>query len=337
MGDNMTTNPASFQALRSYRGDAGDTVSRVEALSLDALTEGELLVRTRWSGVNYKDSLAVTGRARILEGSPRIPGIELVGEVLESDSPGFTPGMMVLVHGFQTGIRYDGGFSEIARVPAGHAVAVPAGLSPFEAAVLGVPGFTAGFTLQRFIDLGLTPDHGAIAISGGMGAVGMLAIGIFKRAGYRVAALTRQAGNAPALQALGADEIIVASDYENANRPLEPARFAAALDNVGGKALSWMLRSLREGGILASVGNAAGNEYSTNVLPFILRNATMIGIQANAPHDVRRQVWSRLGSDWKPDMASLQPHIHELNLSGLPEHCQLQVSGKTSGRTLVRL
>lgn len=332
----MPSIPTAFRAMRTYR-DTNGTTSRLETIALDDLTAGELLVRVNWSGLNYKDSLAVTGKAKILEGSPRIPGIELVGEVLSGEAQGIAPGTTVLVHGFQTGIRYDGGFSEIARVPAAHAVPVPAGLSPREAAVLGVPAFTAGLALQRFSAMGLTPASGTVAVSGATGAVGMMAITVLKRAGYRVAALTRKADNTAMLHKLGADEVITAADYENANRPLETARFAAAMDNVGGATLAWMLRSLNDAGMLASIGNTTGNDYPGNVLPFILRNATMIGIQANASPEVRRQVWGKLGAEWKPDLSVLEPHIHQINLDELADHCARQVDGKTSGRTLLRL
>jgi putative YhdH/YhfP family quinone oxidoreductase len=324
-----------FRGLRTYRRDRG-VESRVEALGVNDLTPGELIVRARWSGINYKDSLAVTGKARILTGSPRIAGIELVGEVLEGDAPGIGPGSTVLVHGFQTGIEYDGGFSEIVRVPAAHAMLLPVGLSAHEIAILGVPAFTCALALERFERMGVSPESGLVAISGSTGAVGIMAIGILKRAGYRVAALTRNLGNSQALRALGADEVIEAS-FDDARRPVEEPRFAAAIDNVGGSTLSWMLRSLQNDGVLASVGNAADNAFSGNVLPFILRNVTMLGIQANAPRDVRKRLWARLASDWKPDFSVLRAHVREVSLDGLLEHCERQVQGGTSGRTLLAL
>lgn len=323
----------SFRALRAH-DRAGRVESRLETLSVEALTAGELVVRTRWAGVNYKDSLAVTGQAKVLERLPLIPGIELVGEVVASEDPSFALGDNVLVHGFRTGVAFDGGFAEIVRVPAAHASRVPEGLSPREAAIIGVPGFTVAMALDRFEGQGLLPGDGPVAVSGAGGAVGLLALAILARAGYEVSALTRRPAAAEALRAGGASEVVDASDCVS-TRPLEKPRFAAAIDNVGGATLSWLLRSLKDKGQLASVGNASGIEFSANVLPFILREVQMFGIVANASWPVRRRLWARLAGEWKPDFGRLAPHVSEIGLHDLAAHCERQVSGETAGRTLV--
>lgn len=325
----------TFRALRVHQTPSGSE-ARIEALTLADLTAGEVVIRTHWAGINYKDSLAVTGKAKVLTGYPRIPGIELVGIVESSTSPEIAVGSDVIVHGFQTGIDSDGGLSERVRVPAQRVMAVPQGLSPREAAILGVPAFTVALALDRFEAAGLTPGSGPVAVSGASGAVGMAALGILGRAGYESVALSRRAEWIDPLKALGASEVLLVDAAVEDKRPLERARFAAAIDNVGGVVLSWLLRSLRDHGQLAAVGNAAGIGITTNVLPFILRQATMFGVVANAPWPVRRRLWARLASDWKPDLGAVEPHVREIALDEVPAHCEAQVAGRSAGRALVR-
>ena len=325
----------SFRALRVHQVPSGSE-ARIELQTLNDLTDGDVVIRTRWSGINYKDSLAVSGKAKVLSGSVRIPGIELVGVVETSDSPHVAVGSDVIVHGFRTGIDFDGGFSERVRAPAAHVMVIPPGLSPREAAILGVPAFTVAIALDRFESAGLAPGSGPVAVSGASGAVGMAALGILQRAGYESIALSRRPEWVEPLKGLGASEVLLVDAAVEDKRPLERGRFAAAIDNVGGPVLSWLLRSLKDHGQLASVGNAAGIGFTANVLPFILRQATMFGVVANAPWAVRQRLWARLANEWKPDMKALEAHVHEVELDGVPVHCEAQVAGRSAGRTLVR-
>ena len=327
--------PDSFMAVRSDYIDKR-VVSKLVPLRLDDLSPGEVIIRTQYSGVNYKDCLSIKGKAKVIASYPRIAGVELVGEVVESSVDAFSSGQSVIVHGFQTGIAFDGGFAEYARVPAAHIMPIPEELSPWQAAMIGVPGFTVAMVLERFQQLGIQPGSGTIAVSGATGAVGVLTILILSRAGYRVAALTRRTEVAAALEALGASEIIDANTIENESKLVEKARFAGAVDNVSGPTLSWLLRSLQEGGALASVGNASGNSFETNVLPFILRGVNMFGIVANAPWPVRHRLWKKLATDWRPDLSLLESHIHTIGIGDLLEYSERHLSGKTSGRTLLR-
>lgn len=325
----------TFRALRVHQTPAGSE-ARLETLSPGDLTGGEVLIRTRWAGINYKDSLAVTGKAKVLSGYPRVPGIELVGVVESSDAPELAVGSDVIVHGFQTGIDFDGGLSERVRAPAAHVMPVPPGLSPREAAILGVPAVTVALALERFEAAGLRPGGGPVAVSGASGAVGMAALALLRRAGHEPVALSRRAEWVEPLKALGAAEVLLVDAAVEDRRPLERGRFAAAIDNVGGPVLSWLLRSLADQGQLASVGNAAGIGFTANVLPFILRQVTMFGVVANAPWPVRRRLWARLAGDWKPDLTALEAHVREIDLEGVQAHCEAQVAGRTAGRTLVR-
>ena len=334
----MTPEPftsSSFHALRSHSVE-GRVQSRIEVLGLEDLSPGEVVVRTRHAGINYKDCLAITGGAKIISEFPRIAGIEAVGEVVASDVAQFQPGDAVMVHGFQTGIAFDGGFSACLRVPQQHLQKLPAGLSALEAAIIGVPGFTAAMALERFEELGVRPDSGPVAVSGAAGAVGLLAIAILSKAGYRVAAITRRPQQQGAvLQQLGATEVIDAAVLVAPQRPLEKARFAAAIDNVGGPMLSWLLRSMQDGACVASVGNAGGNNYEGSVLPFIMRRVQLFGVVANAPWPQRQRLWQRLASEHKPDFARLMPHVHHIGLDQLMGHAARQLEGATAGRTLL--
>ncbi len=326
--------PADFPALRTHLIE-GKAESRLERLGLEDLSPGDVVVRTRYAGVNYKDCLSLHGQARIIASFPRIAGIELVGDVVESSSGQFQPGQDVLVHGFQTGIAFDGGFSRYVRVPAAHVQALPDGLTPHETAVLGVPGFTAAMALERFEASGITPETGPVAVSGAGGAVGLTAIAILARAGYRVSAITRRMAQGEGLRSVGATEVIDAAVLDQPQRPLEKARFAAAIDNVGGAMLSWLLRSMQDGGCVASVGNAGGNSFEGSVLPFIMRRVELFGIVANAPWPQRHRLWARLGGDWKPDFSKLLPYVHHIRLEQLMAHSARQLQGTTSGRVLV--
>jgi len=331
-----TSIPAAFTALRSH-SEAGQVASRLERIRLDELSPGDIVLRARHSGVNYKDCLSILGQTRIITRFPRIAGIEVVGDVLESSDARFPPGSEVLVHGFQTGIDFDGGFSEVVRVPAAHVQKLPEGLTSLQAAILGVPGFTAAMALERFEQLGVRPQDGLVAVSGAGGAVGLLAIAILSKAGWRVAAITRRMQQADALRELGAAEVIDAGLAAQPQRPLEKARFAAAIDNVGGSVLSWLLRSMQDGGCVACIGNAGGNTYEGSVLPFIMRRVQLFGVVANAPWPQRLRLWERLASQLKPDFDKLMPHVHHLRLENLMAHAALQLQGATGGRSLVTI
>lgn len=326
--------PLTFTALLTRTGPEGIS-SQLESLSLSELSSGEVVIRSIYAGVNYKDSLAIHGRAKIIASYPRVAGIEVVGEVVESSDQQFSPGDKVIVHGFQTGIAFDGGFSEYVRAPAAHVMHLPEGLNCKEAAMIGVAGFSAAMALERFEELGLSPESGAVGLSGATGAVGLFATALFSHVGYKVAAITRKVDGAQALLSLGAHEIIDAVEVQNQTRALEKPRFAAVIDNVGGPTLSWLLRSLQDNGLAAAIGNASGNTLETNILPFLMRNVQMFGIMANASWPTRRRIWTKLANEWKINFSEFEPHTQTIRLQDLMAHSQLQLEGKTSGRTLI--
>lgn len=329
-----TNDVKRFKALRCH-ADGDRITATLDSLMINDLSAGEVVVRTLYAGVNYKDCLAIYGKARIIKDYPRIPGIEAVGIVVRSECKEFQSGDSVLVHGHGTGIAFDGGFSEYMRIPKSHLQKVPDGMSPLHCAMIGVPGFTVALALEQFENSGLQPADGSIAVSGATGAVGMLAIVILASAGYSVTAITRKIDQADVLRALGATEVLDAHLAISTQRPLEKARFAAAIDNVGGPVISWILRSMQSDGCVAAVGNAAGNAYDGSVLPFILRGIHLFGVVANAPWPQRQRIWMRLAQQPWSKYYEFAKHVTNINLTTLWEHAGQRLKGNASGRTLV--
>ena len=301
-------------------------------LALDALDAGEVVVRTHYAGVNYKDALAGTGKGPIIRRFPCVGGIEAVGEVETSDSPDFKPGDMVIVHGRGLGVSHDGGFAERVRVPASWPVLLPEGLSAREAAVLGVAGHSAALAIHRLEALGLSPDRGTVAVTGATGGVGSLAVAMLAGLGYSVTAVSSKADREPFLRGLGATAVRQPPEA-GSSKPLEPALWAAGIDTAGGPQLEWLLRTTSQGGAVASIGNAAGIGLNTTVLPFILRGISLVGIVSDTEMALRQALWQRLGSDLKP--AGLGEIGHDISLDALPGYLDEMIAGRIQGRALV--
>ena len=327
-----------FKALRVHKTETGSE-TRLESLELSDLNAGQVLIRVAYSSVNYKDALAVTGRGPIVRGFPRVPGIDLSGHVESSEDPRYPPGAAVLVTGCSLGESIDGGYAEFARVPADAVVPLPSGLSLFEAMAIGTAGFTAAFALRRMLENHQAPEAGPIAITGATGGVGSVAVGLFKRAGFKVAAITGKKSWAEAhLKALGADEILARQSLEMGQRPLEKALWGGAVDNVGGETLAWLTRTVKPWGNIASIGLAQGAELHTSVMPFILRGISLIGIHSvECPMPWRLALWKQLSQDWKP--RSLEGLIarRSVPLEEVPAVCDELMAGTVQGRTVVRI
>jgi len=290
----------AFKACRVFN-DAGTVTSRLVAMDVDDLCPGEVLIRTAWSGLNYKDALALTGRGKILKRFPLNAGIDVAGTVESSSDPGLAPGTQVLVNGMGLGETQDGGLAEYVRVPATWVVPRPSGLSAFEAMVLGTAGFTAALALHRMEQLGQRPDHGPVVVTGASGGVGSIAVSILAAKGYRTIAVSGRRQHHAYLTSLGATETATSDDLALGSRPLESGRFGGAIDNVGGSLLAGLLRHVGLWGNVASIGNAGGPSFDATVFPFILRGVSLLGISsANCPMPLRTSVWQRLGADLKP-------------------------------------
>jgi putative YhdH/YhfP family quinone oxidoreductase len=327
--------PASFQAFRIHN-DARGHRSGLEQVSIDDLAPGEIVIRTAYSSVNYKDALAGTGEGKILRSFPLVGGIDVAGHVVASEALGFREGDAVLVTGCGLSETRDGGYAEYARIEAKWAIPLPAGLDLRESMILGTAGFTAALGLLRMEENRQSPALGPLAVTGATGGVGSLAIDIFTRAGYEVHAVSGKPEHAGYLKALGATEVLGREALAEA-RPLENARFGGGLDNVGGTMLASLLARTRPYGNVASAGLAATADLPTTVMPFIIRGVSLLGVaSAGTARDLRQQVWERLASDWKP--AHLDTICtREVTLDALPQVFTGMLAGGSLGRTLVRI
>ena len=328
------TVPVNFRAFR-IRNDADGYRSGIESMSLGDLNPGEVVVKTAYSSVNYKDALAGTGRGKILRRFPLVGGIDVAGHVVASTSPGFKEGDAVLVTGSGLSETRDGGYAEYARLDAQWVVALPAGLSLRESMILGTAGFTAGLALLRMTENRQTPELGPLAVTGATGGVGSLAIAIFSKAGYEVHAISGKPEHAAYLKSLGASEVL-GRDALAGTSPMASARFGGGLDNVGGPMLASLLAQTAPYGNVASAGLAASPELSATVMPFIIRGVSLLGVaSAGTARDIRDEVWRRLSSEWKP--AGLETICtRSIGLHGLHDVFDAMLAGGSLGRTVVQ-
>ena len=290
----------SFLACRVFEAPGG-VASRLVRMEPEELSPGDVLVRVLWSGINYKDALAVTGRGRILKRFPLNGGIDAAGHVLESGDARFKPGEAVLVNGMGLGESHDGGFAERLRVPGDWIVPLPAGLTLRESMALGTAGFTAALAIHRMEQLGQRPAHGKIAVTGASGGVGSIAIQILRARGYEVLAVSGRPEHREYLLRMGANEVRTPDELELGTRPLEAVRFGGAIDNVGGELLAALTRHVAPWGEVACIGMAASSDLHTSVFPLILRGVSLLGVTStNCPMPLRTQVWQRLGTELRP-------------------------------------
>ncbi len=326
----------SFRAFRIHNDDAGYRAG-IENMAVDELSPGEIVIRTAYSSVNYKDALAGTGKGKILRRFPLNGGIDVAGHVVRSSDPAFKEGDAVLCTGCGLSETRDGGYAEYARLESRWTIALPQGLSLRDAMTLGTAGFTAALALYRMQDNRQTPDLGPIAITGATGGVGMLAVDIFSRAGFEVHAISGKPERADFLKKLGAGEVLDRHALQLGDRPLESTRFGGAVDSAGGRWLAQLLACTAPYGNVASIGLAADTKLDTTVMPFIIRGVSLLGIaSAGTARDIRDAVWQHLASDWKP--AHLDAiRTREVALEQLPEVFEGMLAGHSFGRTLVRI
>jgi len=323
----------TFKAFRIVNDEGGIHGAVVDA-TLDQLTPGEVVIEATHSSVNYKDALAATGAGKILRRFPLIGGIDAAGTVASSTDSRFREGDHVLVTGYDLGVSHDGGYAGYVRVPAEWVVPVPPGLTLFEAMAFGTAGFTAGLSVVRLERNGLRPNRGPVVVTGATGGVGSIAVSALARLGYDVTAITGKDDAHDFLRELGAREVLSRTALEMGTRPLEKARWAGAIDAVGGDTLAWLTRTTDYWGGIASTGLTGGVEVHTTVMPFILRGISLIGIDsAMCPMEVRRDVWQRLASDMKPP--SLHRLARQIPLEDLHGAFETLLSGRARGRFVV--
>lgn len=332
----MTQIPETFKAFRIHN-DAEGYRSGIENISIDDLSEGDVVIRGEWSGINYKDALAATGKGKILQKYPLVGGIDVAGEVVSSESERFSPGDKVLVTGCNLSEKRDGGYSQYLRVDSNSVIALPTGLTTREAMGIGTAGFTAAISLYRMEALGQTPEAGPILITGASGGVGSFAIDILTRVGYEVHAITGKVDQFDYLEELGAQQCISRHDLHWGQQPLESIRWAGCIDSVGGDMLAGISRVIDLWGNIAVCGMAGGIGLHATNLPLILRGISLIGISSNnTPYDIRKTLWDRLANEWRP--RHLESIVNnEVSLDDLGEAFEVLMKGDALGRTVVKL
>jgi len=325
-----------FKAYRTFEEDKVVT-SRFVELSLDDLDPGDVVVRTKYSTINYKDALSHNGTGRIMRKYPTVAGIDMAGTVESSKDPRWKPGDKVIVHGYDMGVAHDGGYSEHVRVPGDWIARRPESMTAFDAMTMGTAGYTAALAIMLMEHNGLKPANGPVAVTGATGGVGSVAVEILAKGGYHVVAITGKPEEKAYLTGLGAKEVIDRRTIDLAKiRPLDKATWAGAVDNLGGDLLAWLLSTMKVGGMVGAVGLAADMKLSTTVAPFILRGVGLLGADsANTPMPLRQKVWNKLAVEWRPDIVHDQ--VRTIDFDELPTHFDPYLKGMVRGRTVVRI
>jgi acrylyl-CoA reductase (NADPH) len=304
--------------------------------TLEDLDPGDVVVRVAYSSVNYKDALAATGKGRILRRPSCIGGIDFSGTVVSSTDARFAKGDAVLTaSGEYVGVSHDGGYSAYARVKGDWITKVPPGMSLWDAMAFGTAGYTAGIALVRMEHNGLKPSKGPVVVTGATGGVGSIAVAMLAKLGYHVVALTGKESESDWLKKLGAKEILLRQSLNLEKiKPLDKATWAGAVDNLGGPVLAWIASTMKDNGTLASVGLAQNAQLNTWVMPFILRGASLLGINSgDSSNDIRDMVWRRLATDLKPPL--LKEMARTIAFAELPKVFDDFINAKVSRRIVV--
>jgi NADPH2:quinone reductase len=325
-----------FKAFRIHERE-GKIAAGFETMAVDALTPGDVVIKVRYSSINYKDALAATGAGKILRKYPLNGGIDLSGEVLESSDPRFRTGMPVLVTGCGLSESFDGGYAEYARIAGDSVFELPMGIDLAQAMAIGTAGFTAALAIHRMEHNGQTPAKGPIVVTGASGGVGSIAVDLLAGRGYEVVAVSGKAEADDYLKALGAARVLRRQDIDFGKRPMEATQWGGAIDNVGGEMLTWLTRTVDFWGNIASIGLAGSHKLETTVMPFILRGINLLGINSSAtPRDVRLIVWKRLATDLRPRNFD-RIVTRTISFDELPGAFDDFLKGRSLGRTVVKI
>ena len=323
-----------MQALLLEQQD-GKTLASVQTLDESRLPEGDVTVDVHWSSLNYKDALAITGKGKIIRNFPMIPGIDFAGTVRTSEDPRFHAGQEVLLTGWGVGENHWGGLAEQARVKGDWLVAMPQGLDARKAMIIGTAGFTAMLCVMALEDAGVRPQAGEIVVTGASGGVGSTAVALLHKLGYQVVAVSGRESTHEYLKSLGASRILSRDEFAE-SRPLEKQLWAGAIDTVGDKVLAKVLAQMNYGGCVAACGLAGGFTLPTTVMPFILRNVRLQGVDSVMTPPARRaQAWQRLVADL-PESFYTQA-AKEISLAEAPKFAEAIINNQIQGRTLVKV
>lgn len=323
-----------MQALLLEQQD-GKTLASVQTLDESRLPEGDVTVDVHWSSLNYKDALAITGKGKIIRNFPMIPGIDFAGTVRTSEDPRFHAGQEVLLTGWGVGENHWGGLAEQARVKGDWLVAMPQGLDARKAMIIGTAGFTAMLCVMALEDAGVRPQDGEVVVTGASGGVGSTAVALLHKLGYQVVAVSGRESTHEYLKSLGASRILPPDEFAE-SRPLEKQVWAGAIDTVGDKVLAKVLAQMNYGGCVAACGLAGGFTLPTTVMPFILRNVRLQGVDSVMTPPARRaQAWQRLVADL-PESFYTQA-AKEISLAEAPKFAEAIINNQIQGRTLVKV
>jgi len=326
---------SSFEALLVSKSDDGQAAEWT-AMTEDDLMDGNVTVRVSHSTVNYKDGLAVTGKAPVIRRWPMIPGIDLAGSVVRSSHPAFKEGDTVLANGWGMGEVHYGGYAQMARLDGDWLINVPDGLKPADCMAIGTAGYTAMLCVMALEAHGVKPDSGPVLVTGSAGGVGSVAIALLSKLGYSVTASTGRMETADFLTSLGASEVISRDEFAGTPKPISKERWAGAVDAVGSTTLANVLSQMKYGGTVAACGLAQGMDLPSSVAPFILRGVTLAGIDSvMAPIAKRKEAWTRLASDLDLDKLRSLSEVRPLKdvLSLAPDI----LGGKIRGRIVLEV
>ena len=325
----------TFKAIVVEKGEGGQKAGLADFDEAN-LMDGDVTVRVEWSTVNYKDGLALTGKAPVIRRFPMIPGIDFAGTVESSSHPQWKPGDRVILNGWGAGETHLGGYAEKARVKGDWLVGLPARNSARGAMAIGTAGYTAMLAVMALERQGVAPRHGPVIVTGAAGGVGSVAVTLLAKLGFAVVASTGRPAEADYLKSLGAREIVERKELAGASKPLGPERWAGGIDTVGSTTLANVLSMTRYGGAIAACGLAGGMDLPATVAPFILRGVSLIGIDSvMCPLERRREAWKRLASDI--DAGKLAAMTSEIDLAGVMDAGRRIVEGAVRGRIVVKI
>jgi acrylyl-CoA reductase (NADPH) len=325
----------TFKVIRIDKAEKGTTAALTQFDEAD-LMEGDVTVRVEWSALNYKDGLALTGKAPVVRRFPMIAGVDLAGTVEQSSHPQWKAGDKVICTGWGMGETHLGAYAEKARVKGDWLVRLPERISTRDAMAIGTAGFTAMLSVLALEKQGLTPKHGPVVVSGAAGGVGSVATAVLSKLGYHVIASTGRMSEAAYLKDLGAAEVIDRSELSGPAKPLAKERWAGGIDSVGSTTLANILSMTKYGGAIAACGLAAGMDLPSSVAPFILRSVCLLGIDSvMCPIELRRAAWTRLASDLDP--RKLTEITHEIGLGEVIEAGAKILAGQVRGRIVVKI
>ena len=326
---------SGFKALVIEKNDGVQSIT-LKSLSDSDLMDGDIIIRVSHSTVNYKDGLAITGKAPVVRRFPMIPGIDLAGVVESSGHPGYKPGDSVVLNGWGVGEAHFGGYSERARVKGDWLVPLPQGLRADEAMAIGTAGYTAMLCVLALEAHGLEPSMGPVVVTGAAGGVGSIAVALLAKLGWHVIAVTGRTGEKDYLEGLGASEIIDRSELSGPGKPLAKERWIAGVDAVGSHTLANLLSMTRYGGAIAACGLAQGLDLPASVAPFILRGVSLLGVDSvMCPRPKRLVAWQRLARDL--DRAKLDATRTDIKLADVPATAQAIIEGRVRGRMVVNI